>query len=207
MIVEDHQLIIEGLCRLFDMNHSFEVVCVAKKAEEARLFMRNNEVDLIIMDIQLPHKDGKDSGLELTKELITLYPDLIILINSQHAEVEFVRRAMEAGARGYLLKGSDISIIRSAIDTVIAGNIYFDPNLPERPKPIPHGQTLTAKEKEVMKLIAQWETNEKIAEKLGIKITGLNSHRCNIMYKLGLSNAIEVLHEAIKRYGDLNNQD
>ena len=206
MIVEDHPLIIKGLRDLLEIEPTFKVIAAAGTPEEARLFMLNNDADLVIMDIRLRHNDVTDSGIELTKELIASYPDLFVLIYSDYDNVEFVRRAIEAGARGYLVKGSDVPVIRSAIDSVMAGSIYFDPNLPEKPKRVPQGQDLTKKEKEVLKLIAKWKNNEQIAEELGIKKVTVSTFRYNIMWKLGLSNSTEVLQEAIRRYGDLDDK-
>lgn len=198
MIIEDHPAVIHGLCVFLDTVSKFEVVGVAKNIEEARRFMQNNIVDLVIMDIRL----GAGNGIDLTEELSTLYPDLAVLIYSGQSDVELVRRARNAGARGYLLKGADIQVINQAIEIIMAGGIYLDPDLPEKPKPILPGEKLTPSEEVVMRLFAQWMTNQEICQQLKIKLSTVKTHRNNIMWKLGINNTPELYREAIRRYGN-----
>ena len=198
MIVEDHPAVIHGLCGYLDTVSKFEVVGVAKNVEEARRLLQNNIVDLVIMDIRLE----TGNGIDLTEEFSNLYPDLAILIYSGQSDVELVRRARNAGARGYLLKGADIQVINQAIEIIMAGGIYIDPDLPEKPKQILPGETLTPSEEIVMRLFAQWMTNQEVCQQLKIKLSTVKTHRNNIMWKLGISNTPELYREAIRRYGN-----
>jgi DNA-binding NarL/FixJ family response regulator len=198
MIVEDHPAVIHGLCGFLDTVSKFKVVGMAKSIEEARCFMQNNIVDLVIMDIRLE----AGNGIDLTEEFSNLYPDLAILIYSGQSDVELVRRARNAGARGYLLKGADIQVIHQAIEIIMAGGIYLDPDLPEKPKPILPGEKLTPSEEIVMRLFAQWMTNQEICLQLKIKLSTAKTHRNNIMWKLGINNTPELYREAIRRYGN-----
>ena len=200
MIVDDHPPIIHSLCDFLQTVPNFEAVASAKTAEEARVLMKNSDIDLVIMDVRL--KSG--NGIDLTIEFNDCYPDLAILIYSGESNVELVRRAKDAGARGYLLKGADLHVIKQAIDIAMSGGFYMDPDLPERPKPRLRGETLTPREEEVMRLFGQWMTTEGISEKLKLKLSTVKTHRNNIMWKLGLNNTPELYKAAVERYGNLD---
>lgn len=198
MIVDDHPAIIQALSDFLNMVPAFEVVAVAKTSKEARLLAQSSAIDLVIMDIRLP--DG--NGINLTAEFGACYPDLAILAYSGETNVEIVRQARDAGARGYLLKGAELARIKQAIDIVMAGGIYLDRDLPEKPKPSLQGEKLTRSEEAVMRLFAQWMTNKEISQQRGIKLSTVKTHRNNIMWKLGLNNTPQLYREAIRRYGN-----
>jgi len=198
MIVDDHPPIIQALSAFLKIEPEFDVVAVAKTADEARLLSEKEEINLVIMDIRL--RPG--SGIDLTKELVSRFDDLAVLMYSGESNVELVRRAIDAGARGYLLKGADMETIKLGIRIVKAGGVYLDPELPERPKPRFRGETLTPAEERVMRLYGQWKTNEQVADELRLSPATVRTHRNNIMYKLDLSNTTELLREAIRRYGN-----
>lgn len=198
MIVDDHPPIIQALSAFLKTEPEFDVVAVAKTADEARLLSGKEEINLVIMDIRL--RPG--SGIDLTKELVSRFDDLAVLMYSGESNVELVRRAIDAGARGYLLKGADMETIKLGIRIVKAGGVYLDPELPERPKPRFRGETLTPAEERVMRLYGQWKTNEQVADELRLSPATVRTHRNNIMYKLDLSNTTELLREAIRRYGN-----
>ena len=203
LIVDDHPPILRGLCEFLKTVPTIQMVATAKNAEEARSYM-SPEIDLVIMDIRL----GPGlNGIDLTAEFNAQFEDLAILIYSADSNVDLVRRARGAGARGYLLKGTEIEKIKTAIEIVMAGGSYLDPALPEIPKPKPHGETLTKREDEVMRLYAKWMTTEQISKELELKLSGAKAHRNNIMWKLGLYNTTELLREAIRRYGNPDDQE
>jgi DNA-binding NarL/FixJ family response regulator len=204
-IVEDHPPIIQALCDYLNTVPEFKVVGAARNIEEARVVMGSNEVDLVIMDIRLPHEKGMkthDGGIALTVEFSDLYPDMAILVYTADDDVEVVRLAKEAGARGYLLKTSDVQFIKEAIEIVMAGGIYMDRDLPEVPKPRPCDETLTPKEEEVLRLLGKWMTREQIAVELKIKLTTVNCHCNKVSEKLDLKGNTALLREAIRRYGN-----
>lgn len=203
MIVDDHPPIIQALSAFLKTEPEFDVVAVAKTADEARLLSGKEEINLVIMDIRL--RPG--SGIDLTKELVSRFDDLAVLMYSGESNVELVRRAIDAGARGYLLKGADMETIKLGIRIVKAGGVYLDPELPERPKPRFRGETLTPAEERVMRLYGQWKTNEQVADELRLSPATVRTHRNNIMYKLDLSNTTELLREAIRRHGNLDDYE
>ena len=217
MIIEDHPAILESLHAFLNTVPQWKLVGVAKNIKDARLAMKNNEsavvnevcrvneIDLVIMDIRLPDGKGNmihDGGIELTAELSDRYPDLTILVYSGETNVEFVRRALSAGASGYLVKGTEVPVIKQAIDVVLAGGTYLDPALPEKPKQRLKGETLTPKEEEVMRLFSRWMTRKEIAHALNITRVGVNAHCINISSKLDFRSHIEFYREAIRRYGN-----
>lgn len=197
MIVEDQPIVIHGLCQFLDIVPAFKVVATAKNTDEARRHVQNLGIDLVIMDIRL---QSDIDGIDLTAEFRTQFENLIVLIYSDEKYVEFVRRALRAGARGYLLKGSGIEKIKSAIDTVMDGSIYLDGGLPVRPDP--EVDPLTAREEEILRLVAKWKTTKQIAYELKLADATVKSHKQNIMAKLYLSGLNELEREAIRRYGN-----
>lgn len=207
MIVDDHPAIVEGLCGFLQTISKFKVIAIAKHAEAARHGMQNNEVDLVIMDICLPEIEGSSTriiGIELTAELRNLYQDLPILIYSSTGNAELASRAKDAGARGYLLKGADLSVIKQAIEIIMGGWTYLDPALGPIPKPrwALGPPELTKREDEVMRLFAHWLTTKEVSRKLGISVSAVKSHRNNIISKLDINNAPGLYREAIRRYGN-----
>jgi len=217
VLIDDHPAIIEALRAFLETVLEFKVVGTAKNIQEAKSVIRNsespllneiyrvNEIDLVIVDIRLPDADGKmihDGGINLTTEFSERYPDMAILIYSADAKLEPVRRALAAGASGYLLKGTDIPVIKQAIAVVMAGGTYLDPGLPGRLKRPLKGETLTRKEEEIMHLFSQWKTRKEIAHILQMATVTVNAHCINISSKLGLRSPIEFYREAIRRYGN-----
>lgn len=198
MIVEDHDLMAFGICEFLETIPKVQIVAKARNAEEAQVAMRSKEIDLAIMDIRL--RTSLD-GISLSSELMKEYPDLAILIYSSDNNAELVRRAKNAGVRGYVPKGAGIEKFKKAIEIIIEGGLYFDPSLQEPQRDI---EPLTPREKEVLKLIAEDKDNDEIGQLLGIKSVGVRTHRANIMAKRDINNAVELYRYAIKIYPDLD---
>ncbi len=197
MIVEDHPAMICGLCRILEDKQAYKIVATAQNPEEARRRVKNTKIDLVIMDIRLK---SEVDGIDLTAELHTNLADLRVLIYTDEKYVEFVRRALRTGARGYLLKDSGIVKIRRAVDTVRDGSIFLDEDLPELPGP--ELDPLTEAEERVLRRVAQWQTTKQIAYELEIRVPTVKSHKKNIISKLGLRGSHELEREAIRRYGN-----
>lgn len=197
MVVDDLPIVIHGLSQFLETVSRFKVVATAGNADEAREQAKSLEIDLVIMDIRL---QSPTNGIDLTAEFSAGTQNLAILIFSDEKYVEFVRRALRAGARGYLLKGADIGKIRSAIDIVMDGGIYLDGKLPERP--VPELDPLTPAEEKVLQLVAEWKTTKQIAFELKLAESTVKTHKRNIMSKLYLSGSHELEREAIRRYGN-----
>ncbi len=199
LIVDDHPAIVKLWSDCLSLMQGFEVVAVAQTVEEARLAVKSSKPDLAIMDIHI--EDKKENGIDLTEEFSRCYSGLSILIYSASKRMEHLWEAMDAGAGGYLLKGTDLSVMEQAVGTVMAGRNFIDPNLPEGERSPPYTR-LTEGEKVVLRLFAQWMTNEEISQELGVALATVKTHRHNIYWKLGINNVAQLYREAIKRYGN-----
>lgn len=193
LIVDDHPCTSRGLTVLFsEFVPAIQVVATAKNADDARRVLKNQQVDLVIMDIRL---GSRPNGLDLTAEIQSAFPNLLVLICSLDKNPYLVKRAIEAGARGYVLKDASGEQYKNAIDTITAGGTYLGPPLP--PRDI---EKLTGREEEAMKYLAKDWSDEDIAKKLAIEETTVRTHCTNIMSKLGLRNRKELVAEAKRRY-------
>lgn len=188
LIVDDHQMVIEGLKSLLQNEESVIVAGCANTAEKCLQFLKMNSSDIILMDIGLPDM----SGIELCEIIKQKYPLVKIIALSTHNQGTYVRKMMENGADGYLLKNVDKHEILKAIETVCQNKKYltfeaeqalrYENELQNKlPK-------LTNREKEVLILIVEGLTNAQICEKLFISIDTVDSHRKNLHSKLNVKN-------------------
>ncbi|MFO0698481.1 MAG: response regulator transcription factor [Nitrospira sp.] len=191
LIVEDHEMMLHGLTTyLTEFIPLVEVVATATSANNALQVVTAHSLDLIIMDI---HLKSKPNGLDLTEELNKQFPEIAILFHSADTNIELVRRAQRAGARGYINKGAGKEIFKQAIDVLIKGMTYF-------PKLTQEVEELTDSEQKVTELLAQDKRDADIAKKLRIKPTTVRTHCCNIMSKLDIHSRLELRREARRRY-------
>ncbi|MDE2389273.1 MAG: response regulator transcription factor [Betaproteobacteria bacterium] len=201
MIVEDHDLMAFGICEFLETIPIVQVVAKARNADEAQIEARSKKIDLVIMDIRL---GAGLNGISLASEFMQEYPDLAILIYSSDSNAELVRRAIDAGVRGYVPKGAGIEKFKKAIEIIMAGGSYIDQSLSKPQREI---EPLTPREKEVLKLIAEDKDNDEIAQLLEIKPVGVRAHRSNIMEKRNIKNAVELYRYAKKIFPNLNNPE
>ncbi|MEO6284736.1 MAG: response regulator transcription factor [Dyadobacter sp.] len=191
LIVDDHPMVLEGLKSLLADSEGLAVVGTASNAIDAIAFLKNNEVDIAFLDINLPDI----SGIELCKKVKEQFPDVKTLALSTFSERAYVSRMIQNGASGYLIKSSSKEEILEAIQQVQAGgyfmNVNFDQNASTpAPKTVPF---LTRREKEVLLLIAEGLTNPQIADQLFISVTTVNSHRQNLLMKFEVSNTASLI--------------
>ncbi|HWV29403.1 MAG TPA: response regulator transcription factor [Dyadobacter sp.] len=191
LIVDDHPLVLEGLKSLLADVEEVQVVGTATNAIDAIAFLKNNEVDIAFLDINLPDI----SGIDLCKKVKDQFPEVKTLALSTFNERAYVSRMIQNGASGYLIKSSGKEDILEAIAQVQAGgyfmNVQFDQVTPATaPKTVPF---LTRREKEVLILIAEGLTNPQIAEQLFISVTTVNSHRQNLLIKFEVSNTASLI--------------
>ncbi|MHA4736512.1 response regulator [Dyadobacter sp. MSC1_007] len=191
LIVDDHPLVLEGLKSLLADTEGVQVVGTASNAIDAITFLKNNEVDIAFLDINLPDI----SGIDLCKKVKDQFPEVKTLALSTFNERAYVSRMIQNGASGYLIKSSGKEDILEAIEQVQAGgyfmNVQFDQAAPTgAPKTVPF---LTRREKEVLVLIAEGLTNPQIAEQLFISVTTVNSHRQNLLMKFEVSNTASLI--------------
>lgn len=191
LIVDDHPLVVAGLKSLLSDNEDINVVGTASDAFEALEFLKNNEIDVAFLDINLPDI----SGIELCKKIKEKFSMVKCIALTTFSERSYISRMIQNGAVGYLIKSSSKEEILGTIRQVQAGGIYMNVNLntsvsSEKPKALPF---LTRREKEVLILIAEGLTNPQIADKLFVSVTTVNSHRKNLLMKFEVTNTANLI--------------
>jgi DNA-binding NarL/FixJ family response regulator len=195
MLVDDHPLVRDGLRARLEAVPHFRVVAEAGSGAEALQLLGGARVDLVLMDITM--RDG--SGIEATAQLNRSHPDIAVLILSMHDKLEYVSQAMQAGARGYVLKDAPGKDIVLAIDTVMAGGIYYSaPVARQLARPAMPDNQLTSREQEVLRHIANGESNKQIARALDLSVRTVETHRLNIKRKLGIEGQAELIRFAVQ---------
>jgi DNA-binding NarL/FixJ family response regulator len=196
MLVDDHPLVRDGLRARLEAVPHFEVVAEADSGADALVLAGRIPVDLVLMDITM--RDG--SGIEATARLSEQHPGIAVLMLSMHDKLEYVTQAMQAGARGYVLKDAPGKDIVLAIDTVMAGGIYYSAALARqlaRPAAVQDNQ-LTVREQEVLRHLANGESNKQIARELDLSVRTVETHRLNIKRKLGIEGQAELIKFAVQ---------
>lgn len=207
LIVDDHAVVRSGLKLLLGEKQNIEVVGEAADGDEA---IRQAEVlrpDVVLMDLSMPH--GKD-GMTATEELKKLLPDIYILILTMHDDEQYLFRAIQAGASGYILKNAPHEELLTAISFVAAGNAYLTPLATKRLmgqyiEKVKSGEsadefsTLSEREKEVLSWTAKGYSNKEIAENLVISVKTVETHKSNLMEKLGLKTRPDLIKYAMKK--------
>lgn len=209
-LVDDHPFMRHGLSE-FIANQPNMVVCgEADNARDALTAIDQLKPDMVITDIILPGK----SGLELTKDLRAMHPDIAILVMSMHDEPYYAERVLHAGARGYLMKREGSTKLITAIQQVLDGHTYVSESIANRIlESLSRGRTegdspvekLTDRELEVFELIGQARTSRDIAEQLRISIKTVEAHRANIKEKLNLKGGPELIRLAVRWVESKNN--
>jgi DNA-binding NarL/FixJ family response regulator len=196
LLVDDHPLIRAGFRALLSTNHC-EVVGEAGTADEAMAFATANRVDLAIVDLILPGRDGFD----LTPELIAIGVRVIVV--SQYRDTQTVRKALAAGANGYVPKTVDQSELLQAISTVARGEVWISPSVgpglvDQMRQPKSETPQLTPRQLEVLQLIVEGKSTKEIAAALTLGIKTVETHRAQIMERLGIKNVAALVRYALE---------
>jgi DNA-binding NarL/FixJ family response regulator len=204
IIADDHALIRQGLKKIIEENKTLEVIGEAGDGLELLGLLEKITPDMIILDISMPQL----RGIEVINEAKRLCPNVKILMITMHKTEQYFLCAMSAGADGYLLKEDSDTELLTAIDMVLDGDLYISPFLGEefseeviqkyREKGIFPCETLTNREVEVLKLVAEGLTSKEIAEILSISIRTVEHHRANLLKKLNLKNTADLIKHAIQ---------
>jgi DNA-binding NarL/FixJ family response regulator len=196
LLVDDHPLVRDGLRARLETIPHFNVVAEAGNAAEALDAASRETVDLILMDINLSGMNG----IELTGRFNTLYPEIAVLMLSMHDKAEYVMQAIQAGARGYVLKDAPAMDIITAIDTVMSGGIYYSAGLAKQlSRPMPPALLLTPREREVLQCIATGKSNKHIARDMNLSVRTIETHRLNIKRKLGIEGQADLIRFALEQ--------
>lgn len=204
VIVDDHQMFIDGIKGLIQSMPNISVVGEANNGIDLIDVLANTKADAILMDMSMP----KMNGLEATKHVVKHYPDIKILMLTMHDSRNHIEKLLKAGATGYILKNTGIEELQKAIETVVTGEAYYSPQVTQRimegfhqKKKVEneYGEVdITDREKEVLALIAQEFTTSEIAEKLFISPHTVESHRKNLISKLGVRSAAGLVKYAVQ---------
>lgn len=193
LLVDDHPLVRDGLRARLETIAHFSVVGEAGNAEQALQIAAGTPLDLALMDINL----GAGNGISLTARLGREYPGIAVIMLSMHEKSEYVTQAMQAGARGYVLKDAPAEEIISAIDAVMAGQTYFSSGLAPAPAGRPASESLTLREHDILKSIATGKSNKHIARDLGLSVRTVETHRLNIKRKLNIEGQADLIRFAM----------
>ncbi|WP_409344666.1 response regulator [Paenibacillus sp. MBLB4367] len=207
LIADDHAVVRSGLIMLLDGKHRIEIVGEAADGDEAIRKAAELHPDVVLMDLSMP--PGKD-GMTATAELKKLLPDTSVLILSMHDDDEYLFRSIQAGASGYVLKSAPHEELLVAIASVAGGNAYLYPNATKRlmsqyVDKLKHGEnadtygSLSEREKEVLAKVALGYANKEIAEQLIISVKTVETHKSNLMEKLGLKTRADLVKYALKK--------
>jgi len=194
LLVDDHQLVRDGLRSRLESIPQFSVVAEAGTPEDALNEASSKKIDLVLMDINLKGM----TGIELTARFHDKFPDIAVIMLSMHDSAEYVMQSIQAGARGYVLKDSPAIDIVTAINTVMAGGIYYSAALSKHlANPMSPAMLLTPREKEVLQRIATGKSNKHIARELDLSVRTVETHRWNIKRKLDIEGQADLIRFAL----------
>ncbi len=195
LLVDDHSLVRRGFRRMLEDEADMEVIGEAGDGEEAIKIAKELRPEVVVMDCALPGMNG----LQATRQIMESSPTTAVLMLSMHTESTWVRQAVEAGAKGYVLKDALDLELGSAIRKVAAGETVFDPKVEQRTAlKGERSAALTPRELEVLQMIVDGKSNKEIATALDLSANTVAVHRANIMNTLGIHKTAELVVYAIR---------
>jgi DNA-binding NarL/FixJ family response regulator len=199
-IVDDHPVVIEGIHSLLQNEKDIEWVGQAMTAQSCLGFFVSNTADIVLMDINLPDM----GGIELCGVMKEKYPGIFILGLSTFNQGLYIKKMMENGASGYILKNSSKEELIGAIHSIYKGNIFFNGEVGQALTAYQRSSmielpALTRREKEILELIAEGYTNPQIAEKIFLSQFTVDTHRKNILAKLNVKNTASLIRFAVEQ--------
>lgn len=200
LIADDHEIVVEGLRSLLENEKEITIIGQANNGEQVLPILENNIINVAVLDISMPKMDG----LDLTIFIKSNYPDVKILILTMHNEIGFIRRVIEAGAHGYILKNKGKEELVRAIKALDNGNEYLGEEVTKtlfssiRNATVYGEIQLTKREKQVLKLIANGNTTPKISAALNIAPSTVETYRRNLLEKTGVKNSKGLVKFAIE---------
>ena len=205
VLAEDHTLVRMGMRMLLETIPDMEVVGEAADGLEALHLIQQLRPDCVLMDLAMPGLNG----VEAVRRSTAQFPDIPILVVSMHADEAYVHRALVAGARGYLLKGSDKEELETAVRAVCSGVTYLTPAISKTlvaalakqsgmHEPTSPLEVLTLRQREVLRLVAEGNSSKQIAARLGLSAKTVEAHRSAIMERLGIRDLAGLVRFAVR---------
>jgi two-component system, NarL family, response regulator NreC len=206
LLADDHTVMRAGLRLLLERHDNFEVVGEAADGREAVEIAAEQKPDVVVMDVAMPHLNG----VEAARQILSRNPDTAIVMLSMHSDESYVLRSLKAGARGYLLKDSAEADLIAAIQAIVEGRSFFSPGVRAllkedyiyRLQKFGADDTyelLTAREREVLQLVAEGRSNKEVASLLGLSLYTVETHRTHILQKLNLHSVPELILYAVRK--------
>lgn len=200
-LVDDHRILRESLHLLLSQEEDFDVVGEAENGLNIENLLSEEDVDVILMDISMPKRDGFDTAKEITK----IFPDVKIIFLTMHKSEEVLANAFHSGCKGYVLKENAFEELATAIRTVMKGEVYVSNEL--MPMMLSgflssekENLELSGREHEILKLLAEGYSNKEIANMLAISVKTVETHRANIMRKHNFKNITELVLFAVRNH-------
>ena len=202
-ITDDHVMVLRGIETMLENTEEIAVVATYSNAKETLEGLKKSCPDVLLLDINLPDVNG----IDLSKELLKTYPELKIIALTNYEDLSFVKRMFKNGVHGYLLKNADKLELVMALKTVLSGELYIQKSINDRlisqttTKPFDNGLNikLTRREHDVLVGISEELTTQQISEKLFICPKTVETHRMNIMSKLGAKNSVGIIKIAMEK--------
>lgn len=202
LVADDHEVVRQGLRRLLEAQPGWETCGEASTGREAVELAKRLKPDVVVLDFSMPGLNGTEAARQIIKAL----PRTEVLMLSMHSSEPLVRGALEAGARGYVLKSDASRDLVSGVHAMVAHKPFLSPGVSgivldrylrsageEFPRDL-----LTAREREILKLLAEGKSNKEVAAALEISVKTVEAHRANLMHKLNLSSLSDLVHYAIR---------
>jgi len=202
-ITDDHVMVLKGIDAMLENTREIEVVGLYNNADETLKKLQADAPDVLLLDINLPDING----IDLSKKLLKKHPDLKIIALTSHDDISYVKRMLKNGVHGYLLKNTDKLELVEALKTVLSGELYVQKDIRNKmmmqtsKKKKDNGliPNLTRREQDVLVAISEELTTNQISEKLFISPKTVETHRMNIMSKLGAKNSVGIIKIAIEK--------
>ena len=206
LLADDHTVMRAGLRLLLERHENFEVVGEAADGREAVEIAAEQKPAVVVMDVAMPHLNG----VEAARQILSRNADTAIVMLSMHSDESYVLRSLKAGARAYLLKDSAEADLIAAIEAIIEGKSFFSPGVRAllkedyiyRLQKFGADDTyelLTAREREVLQLVAEGRSNKEVASLLGLSLYTVETHRTHILQKLNLHSVPELILYAVRK--------
>jgi len=206
LLADDHTVMRAGLRALLERQPNLEVVGEAENGRKTVELASSHVPDVVVMDIAMPNLNG----VEATRRMVSKQPTISVVILSMYSDESYVMRALEAGARAYLLKDSAVTDLIRAIEAVSQGKSFFSPRISRilaeeyvhalKQKGVADSyELLTPREREILQLLAEGKTNKEVATSLNISVYTAETHRGNILQKLNLHSSAELVLYAVRK--------